>query len=326
MPVSSLSIIVPFRGVAGPFEDTLISVLQNRPNDCDVVVVHAGPYGDPYGLREEVHFVPAPAQSSLLEQVTLGIRASNSEIVHLLSCGLEVQDGWTEVALQHFEDEAVAAVAPLIVRHSTGRIVSAGVQSTLTGLRRTVLADQTPTAVSGNVRCDGPDLLGGFWRKLAWERAGGFDATFGDWYADVDLALTLKRLGYTAVVEPSCQLVQTFELAQHESPWWEGRYAERLFWKHAKARGWRGSIVLHAACLACEFVGSLPRPHRMAAFLGRTRAFVERRRAQTSPTMVSTSRSDKALTTDPIRRRDAAGVFPDSDLRSVSKRNAVQPY
>jgi len=64
----------------------------------------------------------------------------------------------------------------------------------------------------------------------------------------------------------------------------------------------------------------------MAAFLGRTRAFVERRRAQTSPTMVSTSRSDKALTTDPIRRRDAAGVFPDSDLRSVSKRNAVQPY
>ncbi len=319
--MSSLSIIVPFRGVAESFEDTLISVLQNRPYDCDVVVVHAGPYGDPYSLHEEVTFVPAPASSSLVEQVSLGFHAATSDVVHVIRCGLEVEEGWTESAMQRFEDDSVAAVAPIVARQSTGQVVSAGVRSSITGARRVVLANaQSPSNVP-RVPCDGPDLMAGFWRRSAWERAGGFDLAFGDGYADLDLALTLMKLGYAAVVEPQCRLVQTSDFPRVESSWIEGRYAERLFWKHAANRGWRGSVLIHAFCLAWEFLGAIPRPRRMAGFLGRTRALTERRNPAVA---LSSGLGVEDHGGDGLRRRDAPGVFP--ERRPVSKRNAIQPF
>ena len=56
-----LSIIVPLTGDLKPFEDTLVSVLENQPERSEVVVVLNEPYDDPYQLRGEVEFVEAPA-------------------------------------------------------------------------------------------------------------------------------------------------------------------------------------------------------------------------------------------------------------------------
>ena len=55
-----LSIIVPLMGDLKRFEDTLVSVLENQPEQSEVVVVLNGPYDDPYDLRSEVKFVEAP--------------------------------------------------------------------------------------------------------------------------------------------------------------------------------------------------------------------------------------------------------------------------
>ena len=52
-----LSIIVPLMGNLQRFEETLVSVLENRPERSEVVVVTNRPYDDPYALRGEVAFV-----------------------------------------------------------------------------------------------------------------------------------------------------------------------------------------------------------------------------------------------------------------------------
>ncbi len=42
-----LSIIVPYCRDEAAFETTLVSVLENRPNQCEVLVPHDGSYQDP---------------------------------------------------------------------------------------------------------------------------------------------------------------------------------------------------------------------------------------------------------------------------------------
>ena len=58
-----LAIIISAVGSIEALENTLVSVLENRPADCDVVVVHSKPYSDPYELKNEVRFVSAPRGS-----------------------------------------------------------------------------------------------------------------------------------------------------------------------------------------------------------------------------------------------------------------------
>ena len=55
-----LSIVIPVLGNVEGLEDTLVSVLENRPVDCQIVVVLNRPYDDPYDLKDEVCFVEAP--------------------------------------------------------------------------------------------------------------------------------------------------------------------------------------------------------------------------------------------------------------------------
>ena len=55
-----LSIIIPALGNSARLESTLVSVLENRPLDCDIIVVHTGEYNDPYDLAGEIH-VARPA-------------------------------------------------------------------------------------------------------------------------------------------------------------------------------------------------------------------------------------------------------------------------
>ena len=60
-----LSIVIPVLGNLDRLEDTLVSVLANRPADCQVVVVLDQPYADPYDLKDEVQFIELPGQGRL---------------------------------------------------------------------------------------------------------------------------------------------------------------------------------------------------------------------------------------------------------------------
>ncbi len=109
-----LSIIVPVLGCASRLETTLVSVLEHRPDDCEVLVVLDTPYEDPYELAGEVQFIESPGAVGFAASVNAGIQASCADFVHVLAAGVEVCEGWADFALPHFRDPRVSAVSPIV--------------------------------------------------------------------------------------------------------------------------------------------------------------------------------------------------------------------
>ena len=181
-----LSCIIPVVGDVRPLESTLVSVLANRPDDCEILVVLNRPYDDPYDLKSEVRFLEANARTGYIGCANLGIRASAAPVVHLLGAGLEVTEGWADAALDRLRDPTVAAVAP-IVRHSNGgrQSLTAGV-AYLRGGRRTACLQLLNCTVPGDPL--GPSAAAAFFRKSALLGLGGLPEELGDELADVDFA------------------------------------------------------------------------------------------------------------------------------------------
>lgn len=112
--IPRVSIIVPLQGDEGRFEETLLSVLENQVEGCEVVAVHNGTYSDPFDLGDEVNFVIARS-SNLVDLVRDGFDATSGSVVHVLGAGLSARAGWVDAALEPFLDNNVAAVAPSVV-------------------------------------------------------------------------------------------------------------------------------------------------------------------------------------------------------------------
>ena len=114
--VPRLSIVIPALGHNDLLESGLVSVLEHRPADSEVLVVLNGPYEDPYNLAEEIRFVQAPAQAELLECLNLGYRSSTGGAIHFLGCGFEVAVGWADGPLARLSDANVGAVVPILMQ------------------------------------------------------------------------------------------------------------------------------------------------------------------------------------------------------------------
>ena len=255
MRVSRLSILIPAEGGAEPLERTLASVLQNRPEACEVIVVTHGEYDDPYELAGEVRFLAAPLTAGSIQRIQHGLRHCRGPVVHVLRAGVEATDHWTDVPLAHFEEANVAAVAPLIVDASDQRrVVSAGLDYR-TGGRLIVRAagesvDCTPSAAQHIV---GPALSAAFYRLEALQRCGDdFDTRLGIQFAGADWALAMRRRGYVSLFEPSSRLVGEADprdvTATARAAW----QAERLFWRHAATIGWTRSLAAHGGVVLAE--------------------------------------------------------------------------
>jgi len=275
--VPRLSIVIPCLGGAAEFDGTLVSVLQNRPADCEVLVVHKQPYDDPYALHSEVRFVRATG-AALVELVNVGIEQAGGEIVHLMGCGLAVQEGWTQPAMAHFDDPEVAAVSPIVLATARQRVHSAGVRWSLGGARQ-VVADQRvllPGAGRLRSRILGPTLAAGFYRRDVLTALGGFEVGLGDVLADVGAALSIRALGRLHVCEPAARLAMIEDCAEAIGRGFQTRCAaERLFWRHAAARGTALSIILHGLCILADTIGQAPQLSTLTSLVGRIAALCE---------------------------------------------------
>jgi hypothetical protein len=270
--VSRLSIIIPVLGSADRLETTLVSVLENRPHDCEIFVVHNAPYEDPYDLAAEVRFLPVPGGAGLVESVNAGLEASRGSFVHVLASGLEVTEGWTERAVAHFSDPRVACVAPLIVDSlNSNETLAAGLcYSCWRGrIVRTATADPDRHTAPGTPIM-GPIVQAAFYRRSALDLVGGLPRAVGDGLADVDLALALRFAGYKATLEPQSIVRATPELlAATQSGFRHGLAAERLFWRAAPVVGWWKSLAAHPLGVLVESLQSLPRLSTLSTLVGR---------------------------------------------------------
>ena len=208
-----LSIVVPTTGDTAALEETLVSVLENRPDDCEIVVALGCEYEDPWNIREEVRFVQAPIGAGLVACTNIGISASEGEVVHVLAAGWRATSGWADGPLERFADGETAAVVPLSVSAADhDRVVSAGIRYGRGGRRiaiapRKAAASVAKVATAG-IAPDGPALEAGFWRSDVLRQAGpGFSTVCGDSCADVDMAQTVSRLGQAVVLEPSSRVI-----------------------------------------------------------------------------------------------------------------------
>ena len=273
-----LSIIIPLWADNDSFEDTLASVLQNRPADCEVLVVHSQAYDDPYDLAGEVRFVAVPQDASSSQVINAGCRAAQGDIVHVLQPGVLATDGWTAAALASFHDPQVCAVAPLLVDEvDDDRIVAAGLRYTRGGRRLCHGAGVTRSEISRVLRraIVGPGLFAGFYRRWTWEAIGGFCERLDVNWADVDFALSLRSLGYQAVLEPD-SVMRASPTAVLDAPlsFRAGRGAERVFWRHAAANGWLASLVCHPFTVFGSLLKHANRGRAYAHLLGRLSALL----------------------------------------------------
>lgn len=267
--VPRLSIVIPCLGGAAEFDDTLVSVLQNRPARCEVLVVHTQPYDDPYGLQDEVQFIRVSGRPTLVQLANTGLEAARGDVVHLLGCRLTTNEGWAEAALEHFQDSGVAAVSPLIVDAVHGQIATAGVNYSLGGSRQLVGRgiEMKNTRRVSHLQAAGPTLDAGFYRREVLLALGGWQEALGE-TADADLAQSLAALEQKTVVATDCVLHERTP-APRLGGFSHGRALERLFWRQAAVRQKGLAILLHTLVVMLDFGLRIPKGDALSMLIGR---------------------------------------------------------
>lgn len=262
--MARLSIVVPLKhGDVLAFEDTLASILRNRPRSSQVVVAHDGMYSDPHDLKSlGVQVVRVADARTYGELYFASLSHCTSTIVHWLRPGVMVDDGWAESAVDQFENGQVASVTPLLVseRHPD-RILTAGV--TCGGGFRLKLVG------TGN-RCDsgsrltplGPSAWAGFFRRsclriVAIQMSASPAANF-----DLELALNFRALGWLNVVDLNSvismehpeELVRSYDSIN-------GIDTQRILWRHHPGT-LVGSLKSSWAAGVAEILSALVSPRR----------------------------------------------------------------
>lgn len=253
-----LSIVVPTAADIAGLEATLVSVLENRPADCEIVVPIACRYDDPWKIAEEVRLIAAPPHAGLGACVNLGVAAARGRVIHLLAAGWRATHGWADAALARFDDDSgpdgpgVVAVVPLAVSpEEPARVVSAGLRLSLGGRRTRVVPRRrqalrdVPGFDPERLRPSAPVLEAGFWRSdLLRALPGGFAATCGDGWCDADMAVLIEAVGGRVVVEGGSVVLSGAERPR-SGPFVRGLQAERVFWRSLAQRPLVFAVVLH---------------------------------------------------------------------------------
>ncbi len=266
--VPRLSIVIPAVGAIEALESTLVAVLENRPRDCEILVVLNQPYSDPYSLQGEVQFIPVDAQLPWAECVNLGASHCRSPIIHVLGADCEVGEGWSDSALANFQNRQVAAVAPVV--YSTldrERLIAAGVGYSAGG-RRSFAKLPAMKADKGPVPILGPVGFAAFYRREVFQAIGGFNPQLGE-MADVDVALTLRAAGLSAILDGNSRTFAGPRIIAASHGYAAGLHNERLFWRNAPAAGWVKSLVCHPATVGIGAIRELPRISALTGLVGR---------------------------------------------------------
>lgn len=266
--MSRLSIVIPNRSFDPLVEDTLVSVLQNRPEYSEVIVVTSQPYDDPYGLGREVRFLNASAAVNQVERINWGCSQARGDVIHLLLPGTLATDGWTDSIWEQFADEEIGSVAPVLFESENATsALAAGVIYRQRGDQRVVGRGMVPERVRKHPSIVAPAFAAGFYRNEVIQALEGFDPAFGELLAPVELGLALQDLGFRSVVDVHSRMVAKHKIHSAPRTFGEARQAEQLFRRHRQGVG--GEAWQHAMLMATEFVTGFPRPRMLTRIAGR---------------------------------------------------------
>lgn len=270
--MTRLSIVIPVVGRTNAFEAGLVSVLTQRPENCEILAVFNGPYADPYSLEDEVRFVQAPSGASWTQSVNRGILAANGEIVHVLDAGASVAEGWTEPACEALSEPTCSAACATIQNNGksgdwAGQVLSQGrMQRTRLKLlkrkrrRDLLLPKLTPLAEASYFRREDVLTLCGLSELLPPD------------LAVADLALRMKTAGGEVSYQASAP-VTTLGLPVH-SAFAQGLGQERFFLSQLE-RVHVPTLAFRAlAGLPSLLIGRIGPASGIARFIGRLAAWL----------------------------------------------------
>ena len=256
--MARLSIIIPAICDTLALEDTLVSVLSHRPADSEILLPHAATYDDPYGVGEEVTLLDLPARTTSSELIAAAIKQSQGDVVHLLLPGCEVDSDWCVEPLAYFAKPEVASVTPILLGDSLSSHGTCGVAQSLLGRKNvrssTIAGDAAEQSVLG------PTIRAGFYRRRALEQIGGWPTGVGLALSDLDVALSLREIGYDFRVASTCRIIARGELPT-EGALTLAMAQEQLFRRHSQS-GARKALRPATSLWQCLSAGM---PWQMAA-------------------------------------------------------------
>lgn len=259
-----LSIVIPAIGSQPDLDETLLSVLENRPNDCEVVLVHPESYVDPYDLDDEVRLLEADGALSKASLFNAAINACHGEVIHLIAPGIRVTEGWCDAATSLFqENRNIGAISPLV---RWKRKVVCGVQYDASRGKKLARNVSKPILA--------PLLGTGLYRASALRFMHGFSLSYGP-LADVELGIRMQSAGYESAVAESGEIfVNKKPVFKPATGYVGGRSRSRLLrtaQSHGMANGFDGWLGF----LREPLTNGL-RPSTIPAMLGRAAAWLDK--------------------------------------------------
>jgi GT2 family glycosyltransferase len=257
-----LSVVIPAHNRADLLRLCLASVVRHAPDGAEVLVVDdASPdrivsdTAAAFGAR----VLRLERRGGFCAAANAGLGAAAAPVVELLNDDTEVSPGWADVALAHFDDPSVGAVAPLVLcrpsTDTTPLVDSAGDRYFVGG----VAGKRGRGRPLGPAFLQGGDVFGAsassaFYRRDLVLRLGGFPPEFGAYFEDVDLSFRLHWAGARVYYEP-CSRVWHRGSASYGPPESEllecqSRNEELVFWRNLPTGALLRALPQHAAVLA----------------------------------------------------------------------------
>jgi hypothetical protein len=204
--VPRLSIIIPLAGpptpnhTAAELETTLLSVLENKPDDAQVIVVHASNYTDPYNLGEdEVLMVAAHSDACIVELANSGLGHAEGEYIHTLLPGSFVRAGWCDAALSALQDPSVFCVSPKVISTESKQTQFYGLDPSWLPRRNWLSHAQAGDDAAAS-------LCGGFFRSTVLKALSGWfgsgEPSVTREIAEAELALASWALDLDTIAAP----------------------------------------------------------------------------------------------------------------------------
>ncbi len=278
------TVVIPTYNGRALLRRCLESVARHRPADPSVsieviVVDDASTDGTAPWLAQahpNARVVRLERNGGFCTAANAGIAAARGGFIQLLNNDTEVTAGWIEAGLAPFCDPTVGSVAPLVlVRSDPGRVDSAGDSYALAGWPTKRGHGQSRAVFDSR---PGEEVFGAsgssaFYRAAALREVGGFDALFGSYYEDIDLAFRLRWAGYRCHFAPRCVVFHDISATyNHGSPALQrrmSRNAEIVFWANMPKGLLALALVPHLAFLSLQGAWRLMRGRLRPFLLGK---------------------------------------------------------
>lgn len=215
-----LSIIVPHLSDDSGLELTLLSILENRTRDFEVLIAHDGGYTDPYSLsQDEAVLIESPNGSSMSAQINLAVASACSPYIQVLMPGTTVEEDWFEEALDILQDSTLSAVCVPIIDSQSNNVYKGLAVDSLPHRR---IATQSQSHVA-------PLMTGSVFRKRVFNAIGGWLDRCPREIAEVEMGLLIAALKLEIATAQSSGLYAPKRVAIGVEPGYEiGRMCGQL--------------------------------------------------------------------------------------------------